>query len=214
MPAKGQKGKAPRRDPDTKRICRVIGCENEANRPGSAKGLCYTHYGIWLKNGKSETPIMKPPPEELPPISLPVRGSHAGGPPKREIDMKLVERAAQMGCTNEEIVALLDVSMGCFRNRLKDDPALQDALTWGRDTGKATLRRMQWAGAEAGNATMLVWLGKNMLGQTDKIENSGTIDNRLKVIVEFVGDPAPAIEHEKPQQRFMPRVVNDVDWKG
>jgi len=219
MPAKGQKGKGPRRDPETGRICRVIGCENEANRPGSALGLCYTHYGVWLKNGKKEDPpVMRQPkpPEELPAISLPVRANGVGYHPKKEIDIGLVERAAQMGCTNGEIVALLDVSMNCFLDRLKDDPALKNALDWGRDTGRATLRRMQWAAAETGNPTMLIWLGKQMLGQMDKIENSGTVDNRLKVIVEFVGDAAPAIEHDKPkqEQRFTPRLVEGVEWKG
>ena len=54
-----------------------------------------------------------------------------------------------------------------------------------------------------------------MLSQTDKIENSGTTDVNTRLIVELVGDAAPAIEHEKQQQRFTPRLVTgDVVWKG
>lgn len=30
-----------------------------------------------------------------------------------------------------------------------------------------TLRRLQWKAAEGGNATMLIWLGKQLLGQKD-----------------------------------------------
>jgi len=36
--------------------------------------------------------------------------------------------------------------------------------------GKASLRRTQWKAATGGNSTMMVWLGKNVLGQTDKQE--------------------------------------------
>ena len=35
-----------------------------------------------------------------------------------------------------------------------------------------SLRRMQFEKAQTGNTTMLIWLGKQMLGQKDKIETS------------------------------------------
>jgi hypothetical protein len=31
---------------------------------------------------------------------------------------------------------------------------------------------MQWKLARSGNATMLIWLGKQWLGQTDKVEHA------------------------------------------
>lgn len=37
-------------------------------------------------------------------------------------------------------------------------------------TAKPKLRKLQWQAAEAGNVTMQIWLGKQMLGQKDKIE--------------------------------------------
>lgn len=37
------------------------------------------------------------------------------------------------------------------------------------------LRDLQWKTAESGNATMQIWLGKQMLGQTDKIESTTDI---------------------------------------
>jgi hypothetical protein len=61
---------------------------------------------------------------------------------------------------------------------------------------------MQWQGAESGNATMLIWLGKQLLDQKDKLENSGTIDTNTRLIVELVGEPAPQqIEHEPDRPR-------------
>jgi hypothetical protein len=43
--------------------------------------------------------------------------------------------------------------------------------------GRTSLRRMQWDAARQGNPTMLVWLGKQYLGQSDKVESSNTNRN-------------------------------------
>lgn len=138
----------------------------------------------------------------------------AGGRPFAEFDMGVVERAASIGCTNNEMAALLGVAHSTFYERLKQDPELQEVIDRGRETGKASLRRTQWAVAESGNPTMLIWLGKQWLDQKDKLENSGSIDTGMRVIVELVGDPAPAIEHAPQERRFTPRLVGDVEWKG
>jgi len=37
-----------------------------------------------------------------------------------------------------------------------------------------SLRRIQYSTAMEGNATMLVWLGKNWLGQTDKLDTTSS----------------------------------------
>ena len=37
---------------------------------------------------------------------------------------------------------------------------------------KMRLRQLQWKSAENGNVTMQIFLGKNILGQQDKIETS------------------------------------------
>jgi len=39
----------------------------------------------------------------------------------------------------------------------------------GKAKGRISVRRMQIKLLEAGNATMRVWLGKNVLGQTDDV---------------------------------------------
>jgi hypothetical protein len=43
---------------------------------------------------------------------------------------------------------------------------------------KASLRRIQWKLAEAGNATMCVWLGKQLLGQRDKFDDAVTDNHK------------------------------------
>jgi hypothetical protein len=54
-----------------------------------------------------------------------------------------------------------------FYNKVKAEPELAEAIERGREVGRTRLRRLQWQGAEKGNATMLIWLGKQLLGQRD-----------------------------------------------
>ena len=89
------------------------------------------------------------------------------GAPKKLLDYALIERAASIGCTKEEIAAVIGVVPSTLYLRMNDDPAVAMAIEHGSNKGKASLRRMQWKGAESGNATMLVWLGKQLLGQRD-----------------------------------------------
>lgn len=104
------------------------------------------------------------------------------GRPLKEIDIEVVERAAAIGCTIEEVAGLCGVGRTTFYDRMEIDPDLKAAVDRGRENGKVTLRRLQWRKAEAGSDTMLIWLGKQMLGQRDKQEvtgaNGGPIEMR------------------------------------
>ena len=85
-------------------------------------------------------------------------------PKKYNIDTEQVEKLASFGCTNIEIGSFF----GCSPDLL--EKSYSEFLTKGRDKGKIRLRKLQWKAAEAGSHTMLIWLGKQMLGQTDKQE--------------------------------------------
>lgn len=37
---------------------------------------------------------------------------------------------------------------------------------------RTSLRRMQWSKAKEGNVTMMIWLGKQVLGQKDRVEET------------------------------------------
>lgn len=98
---------------------------------------------------------------------------HAGGRPPKEIDYAAIERAASIGCSKEEIAAVLGIGRTTLYAHMENEPEIQEAIDRGLAKGKATLRRFQWNGAQEGNATMLIWLGKQMLGQRDKNELTG-----------------------------------------
>ena len=85
-------------------------------------------------------------------------------PKKHKIETSKIEQLASYGCTNREISAFFDCSQTTLTRNYGD------FLTKGREKGKIRLRQMQWKSAERGNVSMLIWLGKQVLGQTDKQE--------------------------------------------
>jgi hypothetical protein len=55
------------------------------------------------------------------------------------------------------------------------------------DRGKISLRRAQIKAAEAGNAAMLIWLGKQLLDQKDLSRFEHTVETRTPIsIVEVI----------------------------
>lgn len=88
--------------------------------------------------------------------------------PQVEIDSEVVEGMAGVGATNCEIADFCGVDEGTIRHRFSE------ILTKARSSMKKRLRQVQYRQAvDEGNTTMLIWLGKQMLGQSDKSELSG-----------------------------------------
>lgn len=106
------------------------------------------------------------------------------GRPKIEFDLKQVEKLAMLQCTYDELAAFFDCSKDTIINRMKDDESFSAAYKSGLEKGKMSLRRLQWRAAESGNVTMLIWLGKQHLGQTDKqdVKHSGEMDIEVKLV--------------------------------
>jgi hypothetical protein len=86
--------------------------------------------------------------------------------PKAKIDLAEVEKLSMMQCTDEEIAAWFCVTARTIARRRKMRP-FREAMERGRAKGRISVRRMQMKLLESGNATMGVWLGKQMLGQTE-----------------------------------------------
>jgi len=140
------------------------------------------------------------------------------GRPKAEIDLEMVRNAAKIGCTLNEIAAVMGISRSTMYKHMGENPDIQIAIDEGRDMGCGTLRRYQWHKAEAGSDTMLIWLGKNMLGQKDKTELSGDAANPVRVLVELVGEqPEPKVIEHEPREtgsRLSDETRNNVVFIG
>ena len=92
--------------------------------------------------------------------------------PLKNIDWDQVDKMCAIHCTGEEQAAVLGVdydtlNRACHREH---NCSFADYFRQKASNGKMSLRRKQYTAAMDGNTTMLVWLGKNWLGQTDHIE--------------------------------------------
>jgi hypothetical protein len=85
---------------------------------------------------------------------------------KRVVPPKDVYELASIGCTDREIARWFDVDENTLRYNFSD------ILEKGREDLKHSLRRAQIRLALGGNAVMLIWLGKNILGQSDNVSES------------------------------------------
>lgn len=99
---------------------------------------------------------------------------------KDNLDYVLIERLANIQCTEYEICAILGISLNSLTNWKKEDVKLQEAIDNGYSDGKMSLRRAQFQVAFPdpdkgyhGNPAMLIWLGKQVLHQSDKVQVSG-----------------------------------------
>lgn len=87
--------------------------------------------------------------------------------PKKPIDYEMAYRLARIHCTNEEMALCLGFSVSYWYDLLKRDHKLSEGVEKARGEGRASLRRLQWQNATQGNVTMQIWLGKQILSQTD-----------------------------------------------
>lgn len=88
------------------------------------------------------------------------------GRDKKIIPPEEVYKLAQIGCKDIEIAAWF----GIDENTLTYNFSVE--LIKGRENLKQSLRRAQLSLALSGNAVMLIWLGKNILGQSENPVNS------------------------------------------
>jgi len=84
------------------------------------------------------------------------------GRPRKYVDPGLVEKLAAYGMSLEELASTLNVSERFLRMRYPEQ------LAAGRRKLKKTVWGLQLRAAKQGNAGVLVWLGKTILGQSVK----------------------------------------------
>ena len=99
------------------------------------------------------------------------------------IGMKVVEALAMVGCTHDEIAACLYTTKDTLYSEHNNE-AFSTAYKNGREIGKISLRRTQFKLAQE-SATMAIWLGKNLLGQSDNPNDGSEADENLNVIISF-----------------------------
>jgi hypothetical protein len=104
------------------------------------------------------------------------------GAAKKQINPDQVFKLARIGCTNEEIGTILGCSADTLERRYAGD------LETGRSNRRSSLRRKQFQLAMKGDRTMLIWLGKQDLGQKEMRDVTSHEEGPPKEIVVQIED--------------------------
>jgi|SRR5712664_1963582 len=118
-----------------------------------------------------------------------MKGGNRVGAGRKPVSIDLVEleKLCTMQCTQEEISVWFHCSVRTIETYSKQ-PAFAEAMARGRAKGRISVRRAQMKLLEAGNVTMAIWLGKQMLGQRDvtPIELSGADGKPVRLSLEAI----------------------------
>jgi|TARA_R110000765_G_scaffold363250_1_gene453438 hypothetical protein len=93
-----------------------------------------------------------------------------------DVSADKVEMLSSFGCSTVEIARLHNCSEATIRTKFKEE------IERGRESMKIKLRQLQWKTAEQGSNAMLIFLGKQYLGQSDRneFELVGNLEGLLK----------------------------------
>jgi len=118
------------------------------------------------------------------------------GRPRKEINFDEFEKLCQIQATLEEIAGWFECSVDTIERRVGEHYEDEDGnrLTFAevfeglRGKGKIGVRRVQFQRAMKGSDKMLIHLGKNYCGQSDKHEIASTGDITLRVVYDDDSD--------------------------
>ena len=99
---------------------------------------------------------------------MPAKKTASVGRPKADTDFELFKRLAGVQCTIVEIAAVMGVSHDTIQRRMTERDEWRQAYADAMLTGRASIRRQPFAALANGNITMMIWLGKQYLGQRDQ----------------------------------------------
>jgi hypothetical protein len=133
-------------------------------------------------------------------MAKPKGGARPGaGRPRIPIDWDVAGKLATMHCTGEEIAWYLQISYDTLERACPKEQGVEFAewMLQKRAHGKASLRRTMYLKAiENKDTTMLIWLSKQHLGMSDKVESKETLRIEEKVYVAEWGGTKEVADRE------------------
>jgi len=126
---------------------------------------------------------VKPPPPKKNNGNTSKRGVVGEGHPFVKVDVDQLALLVKIGCTMDEIAEVLKVAKDTIERNY------MPVVVAARKERNVAIRRKQYQLAMDGDRTMLVWLGKQWLGQTDQLQLGNNPDNPLTP-----GGSVPVIE--------------------
>ena len=110
--------------------------------------------------------------------------------PRIEIDFTEFEKLCALQCTLGEVAGWFNCSEDTIERRVQEHygEGFAEVFAKKRGKGKISLRRWQMQCAEKGNAAMLIFLGKNYLGQKD----SHDVTSTAPIVLNYNLDESPS----------------------
>lgn len=116
------------------------------------------------------------------------------GRPKIEIDKEVFEKLCGIWCTLEEIAGWFkcsDTTVQRFCKKTYKDP-FEGVYKKYAGVGAVSLRRKQFELAQKGNVALLIWLGKQHLGQREPSYNQpiiqAAIDGKAEIVIKWTDE--------------------------
>jgi len=107
------------------------------------------------------------------------------GRPQKEMDWKLIDSILQFGARLVDCSEICEMSDDSIQRRIKEEFGLTFSEYREKKMSRIRMKLLQkqYDVAMAGNPAMLIWLGKNLLGQSDKTEVKASTE-AVKLIIE------------------------------
>ena len=107
------------------------------------------------------------------------------GPKPTVVDFKEFEKLCEMQCTQEEVAGWFNCSVDSLERWAirEHNVKFADLFHQKRKNGHKSLRRAQWETAVYDKVpSLLIWLGKQYLGQSDKHESSN--NDKVTIVID------------------------------
>jgi hypothetical protein len=83
-----------------------------------------------------------------------------------KIDLEELEKVCALQASDEDVSSWFGVSLRTLQKR-RQQPKFAAAMRRGRTKGRMKVRNVQMRLLDKGNAPIAIWLGKNLLGQSE-----------------------------------------------
>lgn len=116
--------------------------------------------------------------------------------PRKELVWEQFEQLCKIQCTKSEIAGFFHMSEDTLENRVKEITGEPFSVLYRElsESGKSSLRRSQWKSAiQNESVQMQIWLGKQMLNQSDKVQTKVDTADIKKLVIDFGDEP----EHDQ-----------------
>jgi len=124
-----------------------------------------------------------------------------GGRPKAKMTVEEVENLSRLNCTMDELAAYFGVDVRTVQLRAQKEPKFREAIEHGQAIGRLSIRRHQIRLLEQGNPAISIWLGKQLLGQRDRLEAEVTMKDGDMTLEQLLAAGAQLIALQKEKKR-------------